>query len=80
MGDGILQGSRDFQFEAFARRAGVGGAAVLILEQQPPDGALATAWDIRRRAERQAVFDVRRAVLSTRRLLDAGHAAGGAGG
>ena len=25
--------------------ASVGGAAVLILEQRPPDGALATAWD-----------------------------------
>ncbi len=46
VGDGILQGSRDFQFEAFAvALASVGGAAVLILEQRPPDGALATAWD-----------------------------------
>ena len=46
VGDGILQGSRDFKFEAFAvALASVGGAAVLILEQRPPDGALATAWD-----------------------------------
>jgi len=44
VGDGILQGSRDFKFEAFAvALASVGGAAVLILEQRPPDGALATA-------------------------------------
>merc|ERR1712196_124371 len=42
VGDGILQGSRDFKFEAFAvALASVGGAAVLILEQRPPDGALA---------------------------------------
>ena len=46
VGDGILQGSRDFKFEAFAvALASVGGAAVLVLEQRPPDGALATAWD-----------------------------------
>ena len=29
----------------WALGASVGGAAVLILEQRPPDGALATAWD-----------------------------------
>ena len=47
VGDGILQGSRDFKFEAFAvALASVGGAAVLILEQRPPDGALATGvWN-----------------------------------
>jgi putative MATE family efflux protein len=46
VGDGIMQGSRDFKYEAGAvALAAAGGFAVLFLEQRPPDGALATAWD-----------------------------------
>ena len=46
VGDGILQGSRDFKFEAAAVAvAAAGGFAVLAAEGRAPDGALATAWD-----------------------------------
>ena len=83
VGDGILQGSRDFKFEAFAvarwRRSAAprvdpGTAAA---RRRAGDGV-----GRRRRAERPAVFDVRRALLSERtsragRRVGRGGAGGG---
>ena len=46
VGDGVLQGSRDFTFEACAVAAAAAGAgAALVFNGQGPDGALSAAWD-----------------------------------